>query len=384
MKTTSLSLALLLGVAAAGTAAEPVLSVPDLRATGAFGFPQKESKVVFDQPALRFSVWNNDEFLFAQAVLWTDGDGSLGKTEDNREIGDWSQLMLDLDADGKATASLDRDYILNPWPSMQGLHYQILTGAGSSTALKKDSKGRGAVRFVQTAPGQQVRVDTFLVPMAEISRKVGDKIQICYWGSSAKPRLTVNAAGYDRKGQEYYGHHIPRITYRAYELAKGGELDPVQVPEGRNDISISNRKEVPMPKVGEPAREIAAQEWVNLKERPTLESLRGKVVMLEFWATWCGPCVEGIPHLNELSKKYAGKDFQLLSFVEEGHKTMDKFLARHPVQYPIGLESTALEEYGISGIPHAFVLDRKGRILWHGHTDSPALEKTIANAIKKK
>jgi hypothetical protein len=53
---------------------------------------------------------------------------------------------------------------------------------------------------------------------------------------------------------------------------------------------------------------------------------------------------------------------QLLTFVEEGHQTMDKFLKRHPVEYPIGPESTALEDYGISGIPHVFVVNQAGKI----------------------
>ena len=114
----------------------------------------------------------------------------------------------------------------------------------------------------------------------------------------------------------------------------------------------------------------------------TLAKLRGKVVLLEFWATWCGPCVQGIPHLNELQKKYAHQEFQLLSFVEEGHQTMDRFLKRTSVEYPIGLESTSLEDYGISGIPHAFVLDRAGKIVWHGHPAGPELEQALETFLK--
>ena len=360
---------------------ESLKTIAQLRENGAFNFPQKESTVLCDQPTLRFSIWNNDEYLFAQAILWTDDDTSLGKTPDNREIGDWSVLMLDVNADGKSTPNVDRDYMLNPSPGMGGLYYQIELGLRSTSFIKDDSKGRGAIRYIKTFDGKLVRMDTYLIPLAEISRHVGDNLRFIYWGSSPKPPLTVNSAGYERAGKDYSRWSIPRSQYHEYVLAKGGEIDAAQVPEGRHDISLSTHKNVPMPKVGEAAREISAKEWVNLKDPPTLATLRGKVVVVEFWATWCGPCVEGIPHLNELQRKYDGKHFQLLSFVEEGHQTMDPFLTKRHVEYPIGLQSSSLDDYGINGIPDAFVIDQNGEIIWHGNSASSEMDKIIAKAL---
>lgn len=372
-----------LGFVLAVVTAIQLQAAEDLGRDGAFGFPQKAAKVLCDRADLRFSVWNNDEYLFAQAVLWNDGDDSLGKTEDNREIGDNSSLLLDLDADGKATPKLDRDYLLNPWPNWSGLNYSVWASSGSTTGIQKDSKGRGAVRYLKLSDGKQVRVDTFLIPLDEISCKIGDRIRVCFYGRSTKPTFIVNTAGYDRGGENYYKHHIPRTRYQEYTLTTGFEIDPLQVPEGRSDISLSRKKEVPMPKIGESPLEISAGEWINLKQPATLKSLRGKVVLVEFWATWCGPCIEAIPHLNELHEKYGGKNFQLLSFVAEGHKTMDRFLAKRTVKYPIGLESTSLDDYGITGIPQAFLIDRAGKIVWHGHSASPELEKALAAELKK-
>lgn len=381
MNTTLLSLLIAATLASTCAAGEPAISTPELREKGAFQFPQKEAKVFSDTPDLRFSVWNNAEYLFAQAVLWKDGDDSLGQTADNREIGDWSQLMLDLDADEKPTPRVDRNYMLNPWPHLSGLQYDICLGKGATTGINSDSKGRGAIRYVEISGGGKVRVDSYLIPLSELSRKVGDKLRICYWGSSPKPALTVNSAGFEPSGKNYYGYSIPLSRYHDYLLGQGSEIDTTKVPEGRNDISLSHRKNVKMPEVGQPAPEFTAKEWINLKASPSLASLRGKVVLLEFWATWCGPCVQGIPHLNELQRTYTGKNFQLLTFVEEGHQTMDKFLKRNPVAYPIGLESTTLEDYGISGIPHAFVLNADGKIIWHGHPAEPEMEKAITSAL---
>ena len=356
----------------------------DLRRDGAFGFPQQAATVLCDRADLRFSICNDAEYLFAQAILWEDDDASPGKTEDNREIGDNSSLVLDLDTDGKPTPRLDRDYLLNPWPTLNGLHYSLWVTAGSTSGIQKDSRGRGAVRYLKLPNGKQARVDTFLIPLEELSRKAGEKIGICFFGRSMKPASTVNSVGYQPEGRKtYYAHHIPRTRFHEYALKAAGGIDPLQVPEGRNDISLAKEKTVPMPKVGEAAPELSAAKWINLKEPATLKSLRGKVVLAEFWATWCGPCIEAIPQLNALHEKYGGNKFQLLSFVEEGHLTMDRFLAKRTVKYPIGLESSSLDDYGITGIPHAFLIDRSGKVVWHGHSSSPEMEKAIEAELKR-
>ncbi|HWY31532.1 MAG TPA: TlpA disulfide reductase family protein [Candidatus Acidoferrum sp.] len=362
-------------------AEEPSQTADGLRENGAFGFPQKQATVFCDQPTLRFSVWSNHKYLFAQAILWTDDDASLGKTPDNRDIGDWSVLMLDVDADGKPTKDVDRNYMLNPWPGDEGLHYTIVMGPGSTTGIQDDSHGRGAIRYLKTTGGKLVRVDTYLIPLAEISRRTGDKIRLGYWGQSPKPELTVNSTSYVHPGKPYYSHSVPYSMYHEYVIGQGGEIDDTLVPEGRNDISLSTQKKLPMPKVGDNAPEISAKAWINAKASLTLAKLRGKVTVVEFWATWCGPCQEAIPHLNKLQQRYANKNFQLLSLVLEGHETMDPFLARKQVAYPIGLESESLESYGVTGIPWAFVIDVNGKILWEGISSSPDLDEAVAKAL---
>ncbi len=216
-------------------------SLSELRQKGAFGFPQKDAKVLWNQPALRFSVWNNDQYLFAQAVLWTDGDASLGKTDGNEETGDSSKLMLDLDANGEATPNVDRHYWLNRWPSMRGLHYQISLSARGRTGMKHDSQGRGAIRYVETSDGKRVRVDTYLIPLAEISKQVGDTIRLCYWGYSPKPPLTVSSIGYEATGPISHSDNVSFSKASAYVLTTGGQIDVAEVPDGRADTSSSER-----------------------------------------------------------------------------------------------------------------------------------------------
>ena len=364
-----------------GHSDEPKNTVAELRQNGAFGFPQNEAKVLCDRPTLRFSVWNNNKYLFAQAVLWTIHGASLGTNRYNQEVGDWSVLMLDVNADGKSTPNVDRDYMLNPSPGEDGLYYVVELGLRNSTFIKDDSKGRGVIRYLKTSDGNMVRVDSYLIPLAEISRQVGDELRFAYWGFSPKPLVTVNSAGYQAAKTNYNRWDIPRSQYHEYILVKGGEIDTTQIPEGQKDVSLATHKTVPMPKIDEMAPEISAKEWINLQKPLTLANLRGKVVVVDFWATWCGPCIGSIPHLNELEHKYSGESFQLLSLVQEGHQTMDPFLTNHQVDYPIGLESSSFDDYGITAIPQVFVFGKSGKIIWSGDSASPEMDKVIAKAL---
>ena len=112
------------GLIASAIALAPsgALGDDDLKTSGAFGFPQADALVLCDTEDLRVSAWNDDAYLFVQAVVWKDDNSEAGQTDDGRAIGDWSNLMIDADADGAVTPGLDRDYSLNPWPTMPGLH----------------------------------------------------------------------------------------------------------------------------------------------------------------------------------------------------------------------------------------------------------------------
>ncbi|HTS19850.1 MAG TPA: hypothetical protein VMP11_19900 [Verrucomicrobiae bacterium] len=209
----------------AATGADTVF--PDLHNTGAFGFPQREALVLRDRPALRFSVWNNDQYLFAQAELWTDNESSVGKDANGDPIGDYSELMLDLNDDGKETPDVDRVYRLNQRPYLPGMHYAICKGNRGTSPDRSDSAGRGAIRYVRGDMPNRVRVDTYLIPLQEISRRVGDRIGICFYAFSPKQNLLVNSVTFD--------NFIPYNKYTEYVLTQGRPIDLSQVPEGRED-----------------------------------------------------------------------------------------------------------------------------------------------------
>jgi thiol-disulfide isomerase/thioredoxin len=293
--------------------------------------------------------------------------------------------MLRVNVSGQLTTNVDRIYMLNPWPGMGGLAYQVILRAGSFTHIMTDTKGRGAIRYIQTPEGRKIRVDVYLIPMNEISKHVSDKIRLGYYGSSPVPALIVNSCGYNRQGKLYYEYNVPATNYHTYTFQKGAELALDSVPDGRHDASqAAPRHRQPMPKVGSAAPEVAAKDWLNAANAQSLKALRGKTVLVEFWATWCGPCLQSIPHLNELQAKYADKGFVILSFTEQSRQGIEPFLKRTPMQYAIGVESPdTFDAYGIVSIPQAFLVDASGTINWEGSSGDKSLDEAIQAALTR-
>jgi len=114
------------------------------------------------------------------------------------------------------------------------------------------------------------------------------------------------------------------------------------------------------------AAEIRAEYWLNSKAL-TLEGLKGKIVVLEFWATWCGPCRKSVPHMIELNKKYAGQGVVFIGLTDELRDKVEPFAKEMKMDYAVGGGSQTLKQYGVEGIPTAFIIAPSGEIAWKGH-----------------
>ncbi len=102
-----------------------------------------------------------------------------------------------------------------------------------------------------------------------------------------------------------------------------------------------------------------------------LSEHHGKVVLIDFWATWCGPCVRGIPHLNELYAAHKDNGFELVGISVDrdrggvtGVDAVKRFLSKTRVDYPLAMADakTVYAYGGIKTIPTAFLVDRQGKI----------------------
>lgn len=96
--------------------------------------------------------------------------------------------------------------------------------------------------------------------------------------------------------------------------------------------------------------------------------IKGKPVLLEFWATWCPPCRKSIPHLNELHGKYADRGLVIIGVTNENKSVVRKFLKEQPIAYHVAFDDGKLaKHFQVRGIPHAFLANAEGVIVWSGH-----------------
>ncbi len=106
---------------------------------------------------------------------------------------------------------------------------------------------------------------------------------------------------------------------------------------------------------------------MDMNEKPvSLSSLRGNVVLITFWATWCPPCRSEMPSLNRLYKEYANKGLSVLAVsTDRSASYVRDFLGKHPVDFPVLMDSDSKvsKQFRVFSMPTSFLLDKNGTIL---------------------
>lgn len=181
--------------------------------------------------------------------------------------------------------------------------------------------------------------------------------------------------------------------------SKKNAMSKAETPSGAKPP----RTNLPMPPVAAshgdggaaPASAAPAGAWTQLDgRRATLEDLRGQVVVLDFWATYCPPCREEIPHLVKLQKEFGPQGLKVVGLNvggEEDRPKVPEFVKLYRIQYQLAdPEDETVTRFlaDDDSIPQTFVIDRQGRLVTHvvGFDDSVAaqLESAVSQALAAK
>jgi thiol-disulfide isomerase/thioredoxin len=138
--------------------------------------------------------------------------------------------------------------------------------------------------------------------------------------------------------------------------------------------------------LGDPAPPLSIDTWI--KGAPVDVRDGKSVYVIEFWATWCGPCKECIPHLSELQQKLKAKNVTVIGISSEPARTVKPFVEKmgSKMNYAVATDkeektsAAYMGAFGVDGIPEAFLVDTKGRLVWHGKPLN-GLEETLAEVI---
>lgn len=138
-------------------------------------------------------------------------------------------------------------------------------------------------------------------------------------------------------------------------------------------IAVSLAAAAPAAQLGDPAAPLKIKTWVKGK---SIDVKDGKgIYVVEFWATWCGPCRTTIPHLTELQTKFKKQGVTFIGVTDEDADVVKPFVERmdDKMDYAVACDDSRatstgyMEAFGQKGIPHAFIVGKAGDIIWHGH-----------------
>ena len=174
--------------------------------------------------------------------------------------------------------------------------------------------------------------------------------------------------------------HEPPLFYKQNKDRTPEEWRQIIDEHERQNAEWRNQKEARDALVGKPAMKFPKTQWLN-SEPLDWKKLQGKVVLLHFWAHWCGACHNDLPALSARYKQNQNSDIVIIGVHNPGSEMEDikKDVKSYELGYPIVIDAPRPNEpstwgllshqYGINGIPHAIVIDREGKIAGNGRLD---------------
>lgn len=198
-------------------------------------------------------------------------------------------------------------------------------------------------------------------------------------------------AAFERAGKKAEAEALIRLVEK-YDFARQPSLK-----------SLYEKELVIARLIGRPAPELVVSRWLD-SAGMKMSDLRGKVVLLDFWAMWCSPCIAAYPHLRSLQARHESRGFQAIGVTryfgrsdaeeslgrEQELKSLQDYKVKHKLTWPVAIgkmdDPTNDEAYGVTALPTVILIDRQGRVrhLKRGIGEYPKLEKQIERLLDEK
>jgi thiol-disulfide isomerase/thioredoxin len=257
-------------------------------------------------------------------------------------------------------------------PEADGLRHalSLMDATILSAAGKRDEAVATIRKVVAADPDNQPA----LVALAEELKRAGraDEAIDAYVGAEAA----------------FDGEPVDGAALRELYRAKHGSLDGLDAKLAAARAASLKRLALDARRVDTPAPdwELAALDGTKVK----LSDLKGKVVVIDFWATWCPPCREELPHIQALDGEYAGKSVRVVAVNNEGaadaatwDKIVRSFVATNKYTFTVvnDLDAKVNEAYGVDALPSVFVIDKTGRIRYYNRGFNPSIREVLRAQI---
>jgi thiol-disulfide isomerase/thioredoxin len=290
-------------------------------------------------------------------------------------------------------------------------------------AAKKALEGTDQTfaRLQMSIDGARQRAELVRMPRADLEAKLNANpdagMTISMYGQKVYMELGALASSNAEAAEKELASaktFLDALRVKIKDEAAKKALESVDQTMARVQSSIDRAKRLAA-LVGKDATPLEAEAWVNGTPL-TAADLKGKVVLLDFWAVWCGPCIATFPHLREWQEKYADKGLVIVGLTnyynfawddaagratrpqgeekvapEKEREMLVKFAEHHKLhhRFAIQKDKTLAEYYAVSGIPHVVLIDREGkiRLIRVGSGDKNAkdiqemLEKLLAGGV---
>ncbi|HXG59007.1 MAG TPA: FG-GAP-like repeat-containing protein [Thermoanaerobaculia bacterium] len=237
-----------------------------------------------------------------------------------------------------------------------------LSGDGKPEVVGRASKPGalgGSVRvYEQTASGWRAMTAAQLVQSHAAGDFNGDKkLELVFAGQPPLPVSLASAA--------------PAWETKLGEAVDAREVDPATL-------------------VDKPAPALKATEWLG-SDGMTIDALKGRVVLLDFWATWCKPCIEMYPEMRKWVEEFGPRGLVIVGITNHSNQTsaqVKRFFDRQKLPWPVAIDpkNATHVDYGVSPIPHTFLIDREGvvRLSHKGGGDLTPIKRAIEKLLAEK